>query len=171
MKKAFLSLLVLAGLGGFAQAGGSKYIVEPAPAPIDPACYGAGFEFGGFVSGLFPDNDSYDDAVGGGFSLGYFFNENFGLDFSAAWYDTDSTTHNYTLDAVYRFPINCVAPYVMAGGGIHTNSQTEGLFRFGGGVDVRLFERTSIFADGTWNILGGDIEDYATARVGLRFAF
>ncbi len=59
MKKAFLSLLVLAGLGGFAQAGGSKYIVEPAPAPIAAPCYGAGFEFGGFVGGWY----SYGTAI------------------------------------------------------------------------------------------------------------
>ncbi len=171
MKKVFLTLFVLAGLGGIAQAGG-KYVIDSAPAPMVPAgCYDAGFEFGAFAAGIFPDNEHIDDEIGGGISLGYFFNENFGLDFSAAFYATDSEVQNYTLDAVYRFPINCIAPYILAGGGLHTNGETEGIFRFGGGVDFRLFEGTSLFADGIYNILGGDVEDYTIARLGLRFAF
>lgn len=171
MKKTFLSLILLASLGGVAQAGG-KYVIDSTPAPpISSSCYGAGFEFGIFGAGIFPDGEHLEDELGGGVSLGYFFNENFGLDFSAAVFATDSEVQNYTLDAVYRFPINCIAPYVLAGGGIHTNSVNEGLFRFGGGVDFRLFEGTSLFADGIYNILGGDVQDYTIARIGLRFAF
>lgn len=171
MKKAFFSLILLASLGGVAQAGG-KYVIDSTPAPpVSSSCYGAGYEFGIFGAGIFPDGDHIEDELGGGVSLGYFFNENFGLDFSAAVFATDSEVQNYTLDAVYRFPINCIAPYVLAGGGIHTNGENEGLFRFGGGVDFRLFEGTSLFADGIYNILGGDVQDYTIARIGLRFAF
>ncbi|MCB1231547.1 MAG: hypothetical protein KDN19_14855 [Verrucomicrobiae bacterium] len=170
MKKVFFTLIAMAGLGGIAQAGG-KYVIDSAPAPMaPPSCYGTGFEFGGFAAGIFPDG-GVEDEIGGGVSLGYFFNENFGLDFSAAVFATDSEIQNYTLDAVYRFPINCIAPYILAGGGVHTNGTTEGLFRFGGGIDLRLFEGTSLFADGIYNILGGDVEDYTIARIGLRFAF
>lgn len=172
MKKAFLSLVLIAGLGGVAQAGGGKYVIDSTPpSAASYGCYGAGYEFGAFLGGFFPNGDELDDALGGGISLGYFFNENFGLDFSAAWYDTDSVTHNYTLDAVYRLPFNCIAPYILAGGGVHSNSHTEGIFRFGGGVDFRIFEGTSIFADGIYNIVGGDVDDYTIARLGLRFAF
>ncbi|MCB1091398.1 MAG: outer membrane beta-barrel protein [Verrucomicrobiae bacterium] len=171
MKKVILSLLVTAGVAGYAQAGGGKYVVDSAPAPVASSCYGAGYEFGIFGAGIFPDGDHLSDELGGGASIGYFFNENFGLDFSAAFFATDSEVQNYTLDAVYRFPINCIAPYVLAGGGLHTNGETEGLFRFGGGVDFRLFENSSLFADGIYNILGGDVADYAIARIGLRFAF
>jgi hypothetical protein len=171
MKKAFFSLLVLASLGGISHAGGGKYVIDSAPAPVSASCYGAGYEFGVFGAGIFPNGGHYSDELGVGISLGYFFNENFGLDFSAAWYDTDSVIHNYTVDAVYRIPFDCIAPYVLAGGGIHANGVNEGLFRFGGGVDFRLFESTSLFADGIYNLIGGDIENYTTARVGLRFAF
>lgn len=170
MKKAFLTLFVLVGLGGIAQAGG-KYVVDSTPAPMIPAgCYGTGFEFGIFGAGIFPDGD-LEDELGGGISLGYYFTENFGLDFSAAGFATESEVQNYTLDAVYRFPLDCIAPYILAGGGVHTNGQTEGLFRFGGGVDFRLFEGTSLFADGIYTIPGGEVEEYTTARIGLRFAF
>ncbi|MCB1091397.1 MAG: outer membrane beta-barrel protein [Verrucomicrobiae bacterium] len=163
-------LLTLALLPLGAQAGGGKMVVEKNPV-VAPSCYGTGFEFGIFGTGIFPEGDHYDDAFGGGVSLGYFFNERCGLDLGAAWYGTDSEVQNYTLDAVYRMPINCIAPYVLVGGGVHTNGETEGLFRFGGGVDFRVFDSSSIFADGIYNLLGGDVDDYAIARVGLRFAF
>ncbi|MCB1064632.1 MAG: outer membrane beta-barrel protein [Verrucomicrobiae bacterium] len=171
MKQAFLSLIILAGLSGVAQAGGGKYVIDSTPAPMASSCYGAGYEFGIFGAGIFPDGDHLTDEIGGGASLGYFFNENFGLDFSAAFFATDSEVQNYTLDAVYRFPMNCIAPYVLAGGGLHTNGETEGLFRFGAGVDFRLFESSSLFADGIYNLVSGEVEDYAIARIGLRFAF
>ena len=168
--KSILSLsLALLALPLAAQAGGGKYVVEKNPV-VAASCYDGGFEFGIFGAGLFPESH-YEDSLGGGVSLGYFYNENFGFDFSAAIFSTDSEVHNYTIDAVYRLPFNCIAPYVLAGGGVHTNGETEGLFRFGGGVDFRLFENSSLFADGIYSILGGDVADYAIARVGLRFAF
>ena len=154
-----------------AQAGGGKLVVEKNPVVIPPACYDGGFEFSGFVAGFFPDGGHYDDAAGGGISISHFYNEHFGFDFSAAVYGTDSEVQNYTLDAVYRIPFNCVAPYAIVGGGVHTNGETEGLFRFGGGIDFRMMDNGSIFADGTYNILGGDVDDYTIARLGLRFEF
>ena len=168
MKKALLALALMAGLPVLANAGDKGYVVEKNP--VAPACYGAGYEFGVFGAAIFPESH-YDDSLGGGVSLGYFFNENLGVQASAAIYATDSEVHNYTVDAVYRLPINCIAPYLLVGGGVHTNGATEGLFRFGGGIDVRIIDSTSIFADGTYNLLSSDIDNYTTARVGLRFAF
>ena len=174
MKKA-LAILALVRFVGAAYAGpygGGKYVVEknpvvPAPAP----CYGAGYEFGVFGSGIFPNDDHYDNALGGGVSLGYFFNENIGVDLGAAWYATDSVVHNYTADLVYRLPMDCIAPYVFVGGGLHANSITTGIWRVGGGVDFRLSGGYSVFADGAYTWAGDDVSNYAIARVGLRFAF
>ncbi|MCB1064633.1 MAG: hypothetical protein KDN20_17150 [Verrucomicrobiae bacterium] len=172
MKKQLVAALAALALTPLvAQAGGGKMVVEKNPVVIAPTCYDSGFEFGAFVGGFFPGGDHYEDAVGGGISLGYFYNENFGFDFSAAVYGTDSEVQNYTIDAVYRLPMNCIAPYILAGGGVHTNGETEGLFRFGGGVDFRVLDGASIFADGTYNLLGGDIDNYTIGRVGMRFAF
>jgi len=156
------------------QAGGGKYVVSDSPVRVSPGsspCYGGGFEFGSYVAGYFPQGGHYDDALGGGISLAHYFNSHFGLDFGAVWFDTDSAIHQYTLDAVYRIPFDCVAPYVLAGGGVHTNGETEGIFRFGGGVDFRVFNSTSLFADGVYTIADGDVADSATVRLGLRVAF
>lgn len=174
MKTTSLFAIISLALAGSAFAGVDY--VEPKAVTydqpiVDTTCYPAGFEFSGFAAGIFPEGGAYDDEIGGGVSLAYFYNENFGMNLSAAVYGTDSEIQNYTLDAVYRFPIGCVAPYVIAGGGVHTNGHTEGLFRFGGGVDFRVMEDFSLFADGTYNILGGDLADYTTARVGLRWTF
>ena len=172
MNKSILIALAAFALVPFAaQAGGGKMVVEKNPVVVAPPCYDGGFEFSGSAAGFFPDGGHYDDALGGGISLGYFYNENFGFDFSAAVYGTDSEVQNYTLDAVYRVPFNCIAPYAIVGGGVHTNGETEGLFRFGGGVDFRVLDGASIFADGTYNLLGGDIDNYTIGRVGMRFAF
>jgi DNA-binding NarL/FixJ family response regulator len=123
-----------------------------------------------YRAGILPTGD-YDDALGGGVSLGYFFDENFGVDFGAAWYATDSVVHNYTLDAVYRLPMDCIAPYIFGGGGVHSNSHTEVLWRLGAGVDFRMSDTMSLFADGAYTWVGGDVENYTIVRAGLRFAF
>ncbi len=175
MKTTTLLAAISLFLGGSALAGvdyapPSKAVTYEAPI-VDTTCFPAGFEFSGFAAGFFPDSDRYDDEIGGGVSLAYFYNENFGFNLSAAVYDTSSEIQNYTLDAIYRIPIGCVAPYAIVGGGVHTDGQTEGLFRFGGGIDFRMMDNCSLFADGTYNILGGDIEEYTTARVGLRWVF
>lgn len=170
MKNYLTIALISMAMPFAAQAGGGKNVVEKNPVVIAP-CYDGGFEFGIFGTGFFPGDGHYEDAMGGGVSLGYFYNENFGFDFSAAVYGTDSEVQNYTVDAVYRLPMDCIAPYVLVGGGVHTNGETEGLFRFGGGVDFRVLDGTSVFADGIYNILGGDVDNYTLARVGLRFSF
>jgi len=169
MKSTLSIALIALALPLAAQAGGGKYVVEKNPVVAAP-CYDGGFEFGIFGSAIFPESH-YDDALGGGVSLAYFYNENLGFDLGAAWYATGSEVHNYTLDAVYRLPFDCIAPYILVGGGLHTNGETEGLFRFGGGVDYRFSTSTSVFADGIYNIAGGDVDNYAIARLGLRFSF
>ena len=173
MKKALIALSFVAAFSGLATAGDKGYVVDKNPVPPAPApCYSAGYEFGIFGAGFIPNGDSsYDDSIGGGVSFGYFFNENLGIDASAAWYSTDSVMHNYTVDLVYRLPMDCIAPYILGGGGVHTNSHTEGLARLGGGVDFRFTPTTSFFADGAYNWVNGDIENYTTVRAGLRFAF
>lgn len=174
MKKA-LAILALVGFVGAAYAGpygGGKYVVEKNPVvPAPPACYGAGYELGVFAAGIFPDSEYYEEEIGGGVSFGYFFNENLGLDLGATWFATDSEIQVYTLDLVYRMPMDCIAPYVFVGGGVHTNSVTTGLWRVGAGIDFRLTSGYSVFADGSYNWTGEEELDYAIARVGLRFAF
>ena len=183
---AFGSTSVLAGGGSHSKnpvySKNPVFSKNPVSAQL---CYDAGYEFGIFGAGFFPQgggsgdywdeygNEGHKDAAGGGVSLGYFFNENLGLDLSAAIYGTSSEVHNYTLDVVYRLPNQdaCYAPYVLLGGGLHANSETEGLLRGGVGIDYKLSDTMSFFTDGTYNWVGGDVEEYITVRAGLRFNF
>ncbi|NNE94010.1 MAG: hypothetical protein HKN23_20355 [Verrucomicrobiales bacterium] len=183
MKTKFTQIALIAFLAAgtssvFAGGWGGKYVVSEknpiAKNPVPAPCYGAGYEFGIFAAGIFPNGTGdYEEALGGGVSLGYFYNENLGFDLGAAVFSTDSEVHNYTLDLVYRFPNqqDCYAPYVFIGGGVHTNGETEGLARGGLGLDVKMTDSCSIFADGAYNYVAGDVEDYITVRVGLRFNF
>ena len=177
--KAFATIVVAATLSpAVSQAGDTTYYYGKNPVyetPVSAAsCYEGGFEFGIFGAGFFPGSDSdHESATGGGISLGYFFDENFGIDFNAAVYSTDSEVQNYTLDAVYRFPIQdfCIAPYVFGGAGFHTNGANSALFRVGAGLDVRMTESMSLFTDAAYNVVSDEIGNYTTIRAGVRFNF
>jgi hypothetical protein len=187
MKKLFLCLSLLALTVASTFAGESEKAVVIDKVPVEPGCdcFGPGFRGGFFISGYLPSNtdlpaqdgrQSYaDDALGGGVSLDYFFTDMLGLSGSAAWYGTDSTIHNYSVDAILRFPIEeyCIAPYALAGIGVHTNSHTEAIGRFGAGLEWACpdFNCTTLFADWIYTAENGAIDDYSIVRVGLKFAF
>ena len=80
---------------------------------------------------------------------------------------------NYTLDVVYRLPNQdaCYAPYAFVGGGSHANGSNEGILRAGVGIDYKISDASSLFTDGAYNWVGGDVEEYITVRAGLRFNF
>jgi len=133
-------------------------------------CYPAGVQFGGYGAAFWPG--SGDPAYGGGISMSYFFTEKLGLDLSYAVFDTEpSEEHLITLDLVYRLFVDdasCITPYLIAGGGLLSNSSNEGVYRAGAGLEWR-FERWNclgIFADGTYNWIG-DL-DGPVARLGVR---
>ena len=178
---AAFTLPVFAGESQPALADYSKNPISKAPVVIDPGCpcFDGSIEVGTFFTAIFPagggDEHELDDSVGGGISLAHWMNPNLGLDFSAAWYGNSSAVHNYTLDVVYRF-VNrdaCVAPYVLGGGGVHTNGSTVGLYRVGAGVDVRFdaWSCAGVFADGIYTWTADSVQDYTVARVGVRIPF
>ncbi|MFT5471512.1 MAG: hypothetical protein ACI8UO_006646 [Verrucomicrobiales bacterium] len=184
MKK-LLSILVLAGLAHSAIAGEaapaladySKNPISKQPVIEDTgcACFDGTIEFSGFVAGIFPQGNAHDDAIGGGISAAYFFNPNLGTNLSAAWFGTDSEIHNYTADLILRFPnrFSCFAPYILGGGGLHTNGDTVGIYRLGAGVDLRFEDWNcgGIFADGVYTWSAGDVENYTIGRLGVRIPF
>jgi len=83
--------------------------------------------------------------------------------------------HNYSLDAVVRLPLGdlCIAPYAVAGIGVHSNSHTEVIGRFGAGLDLRLssMDCKGIFADWIYTTDSGAVEDYSTVRLGIKLPF
>jgi hypothetical protein len=93
----------------------------------------------------------------------------------------------------FRYPIPCTrfAPYVFAGGGAifgggertevvvndgiirtqQTDSTTEGIGQFGGGLEIRITPHIGWINDFSWNVVNGSTNNFGMARSGLNFAF
>jgi hypothetical protein len=134
------------------------------PGKVQVSLYGAGAIF---------DSGSYDDSLGGGLGLGYFFCENAGIEIDATWLATDSVLHNFSGSLVLRLPIKsaCIAPYILGGGGLAVDGEKEGTAHIGGGIDVRFGDGPlcpGFFADAryTWT---EDENDFTLIRAGFRF--
>ena len=152
---------------------GKVTVVQP---PVETGCdaFNGGLALSAYGLFLTPDAEFEDDTFGGGIGVEYFFNPYFGIAGSAQWADPgESLVHNYSADAVVRYPITsiCIAPYAFGGVGVHTNSATEVIGRVGAGLDVRLWNASGIFADYTYTMPGGDVEDYQLIRFGVKFGF
>lgn len=176
-----LAVFALATAGAVAgpySSGKSGKGVMPPPPPPPPApleCFAPGAAFSVFGAYLMPEGSQYSDEFGGGIGLEYFWSEFFGVSAAYSLFATTPEIHHFTADFVARYPIRpaCVAPYVLAGGGIHTNSETEGLGRLGAGIDIQLpaMGGHGIFADYVYTFSGGDLDDFQTVRLGLKFNF
>ena len=182
MKLITTALTLLCLSIGVASAGDyyTKQPVAPAPpvvVPPDCPCFDPGVELSLFGAGTFPDDG--DDRAGGGIGLGFFFSENLGVNFSYHAFDTEPSVHHVgTADLVLRFPIHdlCIAPYVFGGGGVITNGETDGLFRAGGGIDIRLDQVSCVgfFIDGAYNWIedsDSSHEDDVIVRAGFKIPF
>ena len=118
-------------------------------------------------------NDSHDGHYGAEIQVGYLLSDVFTVQLAAGYISTDSEIQNYSVDLKANYPdtIFGVSPYVLIGSGIHTNSDTGYLTRLGAGVNWQIWENTSLFVEGIYNIVASDIEDYTTLGVGVRFQF
>jgi len=183
MNKTTVSILAAAFSLVSAQAGETPSLGKaPAKGPVPqinvPAvcdCFNAGSSsVSVYASGLLPDSGAgeLDDAFGGGLAYDYFFTPNIGVMVDATWSGTDSVTHLFTGSLVLRAPITsiCLAPYVFAGGGYHTNGTSQDVWHVGGGLDYRITNCWGLFADAryTW---ASDTQDYTIVRAGVRFGF
>lgn len=126
-----------------------------------------------------------DHAWGGGLGLNYFFTRNLGIGVDAAWlYGKEhpalgggrTTIHNFSGSLIARFPIDCVAPYIYAGGGAAIDGEQWASAHAGVGVEWRLQpQKLGVFVDGRWTYYGdrfghGDLNNFS-GRVGLRIVF
>jgi hypothetical protein len=175
MKKILSTLAILTASATLVAAGDSKAPIDakvPLP-PLGCACFDPGFEFSGFGGALIPDEGG--SAGGGGASIAYFFTENVGVETSYSVYATDpSEEHIITANLVYRIPMKdlCIAPYLLVGGGVITNSDTDALFDVGAGLDIRLESMGCIglFVDATYNWKNRE-DDFTLIRGGVRIPF
>jgi hypothetical protein len=143
-----------------------------APAGCD--CFAPGFALGVFGGVILPEG-SGSDAGGGGVLGEYFFTEYFGIQGSYGLYATNSEHHQFDGSLVLRLPIRslCVAPYLMAGGGLATNAETNGDYHVGAGIEARFpqFNCMGVFADAAYHFATDDGEDFTIVRLGVKFPF
>lgn len=176
-----ISLLILsAALASSALAGTSPtYSGKSAKSPVPVAatgceCFAPGFAIGIFGGGMFPRHGD-NDVAGGGVLGEYFFTEYFGIQGTYGVYATSSEHHQFDGSLILRAPIKslCIAPYIMAGGGVSTNSTTNGDYHVGAGVEARFTSLNcmGIFADGAYHFAADHGEDFTIARMGVKFRF
>ncbi|RYD24758.1 MAG: hypothetical protein EOP86_28190 [Verrucomicrobiaceae bacterium] len=182
--KNHIVLTILAGslMLTAAQAGTPYVSIPPAPpqAPVmvdAPRVCDCFKENTAFVSiygaGLLPESGGrFEDALGAGLALDYFFSTHVGIEVDGTWASTRDDVGIFTGSLVLRLPIDsiCLAPYILAGGGVQCyGGGEEGIAHAGAGLDWRFGNRFGIFGDGryTW----ADDQDYVLFRAGLRFAF
>ncbi len=177
MKKITLFSIVLSlGLGAMAHAGeywapSKNPIKEPLPQP-DPLCFHAGEIHFDVISMYVDPTGSLSGSAGGGFAVGYFFNEYVGVRGTAYWWDSGSAQHNFLASAVLRYPLHdlCIAPYVYGGIGGHFDSENQVGGHLGAGAEYRITDNLGIFADYsyTW---ADETSDWHGYTLGLRFVF
>jgi hypothetical protein len=184
MKKTIASLILSVALASSAFAGtpdvysskGSKTVQPIAPmTPIGCECFAPGAALGIFGGVMLPRDGGSD--VGGGGILGeYFFTENIGIQLSYGIYATSSEHHQIDGSLIYRFPIKslCIAPYLMAGGGVGTNAVTRGDYHAGVGIDARFSKINcmGVFADAAYHFSAdSNGTDFTVVRMGVKFPF
>lgn len=151
------------------------FVEEKTTAPS--YCFDGGWDIGGFVSGIWPENVS-NNGLGGGVALSYFFNRNLGFELSYAAHGNGVSQQVGMGTLVYRVPIEtdravAFAPYVFGGPGVLSDGGSEFLWEIGGGVDVRFasWGCTSLFADYTYGFADDNLSDFSMVRLGFKLPF
>ena len=165
-----LAVTVFGGPLTYAHAARGSDLVQPVR-PLSADCFSPGAAIGIFGSGMLGG----DGAPGGGAVAEYFFSDHLGLQASYGIFATDSEHHEIDAAFLLRFPIPslCVAPYVMAGGGLGTNASSGGNVFAGAGIEARFesMDNLGIFADGAYHWADGDAPDYTIVRLGVKVPF
>ena len=183
MKKSSATILALTAFGLASATAGTGYVSYGAapkgPAPMEvPSlceCFNANTaSFSVYAAALFPETEGadFDNSVGAGIAMNYFFTENIGVEGSYTLYNNDSEVHQLSASLILRLPIKslCLAPYLIGGGSLHTDGVTQGTFHAGGGLDYRFANCVGLFADAQYNWADKTV-DYTTVRGGVRFGF
>ncbi len=144
-------------------------------------CYDAGFDFGVFLANVWPEGTA-NNGIGGGLSLSYFLDRNFGLEASYAAFAKDAVDQVFSGRAIYRLPMEgggfcgAWAPYIHGEiGGISDDvrGKTDTYFGLGAGVDMRFqsWGCMGVFADFTYGFADDNTQDFIYARLGMKFPF
>lgn len=145
-------------------------------------CFDAGFEFAGYFSGFWPEDNRLEDAMGGGIAISYFFAHNFGLEGSYHLHGSGTADGSDIqvgkFNAVYRIPLggeccSTVAPYFFGGPGVVAAGSSEMLWNLGAGLDFR-FESwgcVGLFSDFSYNWVDQGQPDFTLFRAGFKVPF
>ena len=146
--------------------------------------------FGAYVDGNHPHAGPIDEhGWGGGVGINYFFSRMIGVGVDATWiYARDNsgpgsgvegdhtTIHNITSSLIFRFPMDCLAPYLFVGGGFHVDGEQWASAHAGVGIEYRVVpQRIGLFTDARFTYYGdrfgnGD-HNNIMARAGIRLVF
>lgn len=117
----------------------------------------------------------YNDGFGPGIGVNYFFNRYFGVGLDAYGWEGNGLMGAATGNLLLRYPIEQwhLAPYLIGGIGASYEeeiSEEQLIGNAGVGVEYRLNRHWGVFTDGRY-VLTDKTNDYAVARVGVRYAF
>ena len=145
MKANVLAVSLVLAFSGMTFAG-NEHGIDPSlapppmiPPPMPVGLFGPGWQGAAHALYLMPGEDTSDNVFGGGLNLDCFVDRNVAFQASGSWADpgTDDLWHNYTVDVIFRAPMQNFAPYVFAGGGVIVEDTTDLLGRAGLGLEFR----------------------------------
>lgn len=174
MKKIAFSLIACLSLAGsvFAghqMSGGKDY----KGGPSTPCFHDQELQLDVFGLYGWTAKGNHDDGFGGGLGVNYFFTENFGVGVDGSVRDADPALWTASASLIARFPIDlgstCLAPYVLAGGGLQANGTITGEWHAGGGLEFRVAPNFGVFTEGRY--FWAENNDQIQARLGFRVVF
>ncbi len=176
--KAIAAILV-ACIAASASYAGERYVpskthYEPSPRQED---WFADREFSFDAYGFWQDGEPgkpYSDGWGGGIGANAFFTRHLGVGVEGAWSDNSDDSdviHAVTGTVIARYPIERVAPYVLAGVGGRFDSENVANVQVGGGIEFRVTRNVGLFTDGRYVFNEEHVNDVTMVRSGLRFTF
>ena len=172
LTSSLFATLALAATGIAGQPVAGKDFKTPAPEPCFKDVELQLDLFGSYTNPV--SRSSHSDGFGGGLGVNYFFTRYLGAGVSGNVFDGGvHGVWNTDASLIARYPLElgtfCLAPYILAGGGLQANGTTTGSWHAGGGLEWRATPQIGVFGEGryTW----AEDNDSATARVGLRFVF
>lgn len=115
-----------------------------------------------------------DVSGGGGIGAGFFFNRFIGVMAEGYLLDLPDYTGSIAGGLIVRLPVDdiCTAFYGFAEIGADFSDKTRYSRSFGGGIDVRMTDHVSVFADArTVFVESGQVDSAWLLRSGIRFVF
>jgi opacity protein-like surface antigen len=177
MKKIAFPLIACLALASSAFAGHEMKESKEYKAIPEPCFKDQELQLDIFGSYTDTQGGGYNDGLGGGVAVNYFFMRYLGVGVDGNLFNGDvNGVWDVTGRLIARYPLElnggslCLAPYIFGGGGVEMDGTTVGTFHVGGGLEWRATHQIGVFSEGRYTWAGG-ANDAAQVRVGVRFVF